>query len=310
MAPELIQLEQIDNHANEFFCVPGELWGQGYATYGGYVAASCYKAAKLAGHERPLLSAQVNFLAPSAVNGYRLTVKPLRVGKGTSIVEVCSWSPNQKTPQDPDVLAAKILFTYGEPRGSNLHVRSKIDSDTMDALIEARANTPDFRTEKSVPLSFLDGFHFRYTKGDRPFANSNRLSHIFAFTRKNGWSVHDPVEFLVLVSDINTPPQMQLLSALSPGSTMTWMLDIAQPLPNTLSDSSWLHVIVQLEHAANGYGAHSGIIVDEQGQVLSSTRQVTAVFERDDASASIKNFTHQITGKGSRAFNSLEPGSR
>ena len=310
MAPELIQLEQIDNHANEFFCVPGELWGQGHATYGGYVAASCYKAAKLAGHERPLLSAQVNFLAPSAVNGYRLTVEPLRVGKGTSIVEVCSWSPNQKVPEDPDVLAAKILFTYGEPRRSNLHVRSKIDNDTMDVLIEARENAMDFPVIKGVVPTVLDQFHFRKTRGGVPFMNSNHLGHAYAFAKKASWKVSDPVEFLVLVSDINPPPQLPILSMPSANSTISWMLDIAQPLPNTLSDSSWLHVIVQLEHAANGYGAHSGIIVDEQGQVLSSTRQVTAVFERDDASASIKNFTHQITGKGSRAFNSLEPGSR
>ena len=307
--PELINLQPIDEAESEFFCVPGEEWGQGFATYGGYVAASCYKAAKQCGHERPLLSAQVNYLAPSPTTGYRIEVEGLRVGKGTSIVEVRTWAPNRKDPDGPEILAAKILFTYGEPRATAIHVSSQIDQATMARLTATRQQRAAFPVLKNIIPTFLDQFHFISVEGAVPYSNSNALGHAFAVSRKQEWRVTDPMEFLVLMSDINPPPQLQLLAMPASASTMTWMLDIAAPLPDSFNDGAWMHVILQLERASNGYGAHSGILMDEDGQVLSSTRQVTAVFETDVGGNSPKHilnrFAFSVGFNLFRAFNGL-----
>ena len=53
MTKELIQLRPLEDQPDTYWCVPGDGWGQGFATYGGYVAASCYKAAKLSGQPGP-----------------------------------------------------------------------------------------------------------------------------------------------------------------------------------------------------------------------------------------------------------------
>ena len=291
---ELINLDPIDGREGHFFCVPGDAWGQGFATYGGYVAASCYKAAKQCGHNRSLLSAQVNYLAPSPTSGYRIEVESLRVGKGTSIVEVRTWAPNRKAPDAPEILAAKILFTYGEPRASAVQVSSQIDQATIQRLNTTRQQRAAFPVLKGIIPTFLEQFHFISVEGAVPYSNSNALGHAFAVARKQDWRVVDPTEFLVLMSDINPPPQLQLLAMPASASTMTWMLDIAAPLPDTYNDSAWMHVILQLERTANGYGAHSGVLTDENGQVLSSTRQVTAVFETDVGSTSPKSILNRF----------------
>ena len=114
-----------------FTVSPGSEWGQGFATYGGYVAASAYRAIRMAGHDRPLLSAQVLFLAPAPVDGYEVQIVPLRVGKGASQIEAQVWGANPKDPEGEAVLTTKILFTLGTPRPASISARQTLAPEQL-----------------------------------------------------------------------------------------------------------------------------------------------------------------------------------
>ena len=276
-----------------FDVVPGQRWSQGFATYGGYVAASALKAARLAGHERPLLSAQVNYLAPSAVTGYQVKIEALRVGRGTSIVQAQVWSGQAKTPDAPPVLSAVILFTFGQPRESEVQISQNLDAEQLKDFECMIAKQPDLLVVKDVVPGFLSNFQVRPLLHGVPFSGKLVQDHVWAFRLEP--SADDTVqEFLLLVSDINPPPIITLLDQPAPASTMTWMASFEHPLPDHLDDG-WIYVVMHQDSAAGGYGSHSTMLFDAQGRHLTSNRQATAHFERNVGQRGMKSIARKLS---------------
>lgn len=285
---------------NTFQALPGEAWGQGFATYGGYVAAAAYRAARMAGHDRPLLSAQINFLAPAATDGFTIEIDPLRVGKGTSVIEARVWSPHPKDPEGDPILASKILFTMGSPREASLSVSQNLEPSQLAEFQRQRDKTADTPALKGVIPAFISQFQFRPFIHGVPFAGGSSQDHAIAF--KPRFELEgSPAEALLLLSDINPPPQLTMMRQPAPASTASWMVTFEDPLRETLA-TDWFYVLIHLDSAGHGYGSHSSMIFDAEGRHVTSNRQATTVFERDVGQQSLKSLPKKLAFRGAYAL--------
>lgn len=281
---------------NRFTVNPGEAWGQGFATYGGYVAAAAYRAARMAGHERPLLSAQINFLAPAATAGFTVEIDPLRVGKGTSVIEARVWSPSPKDLEGEPILASKILFTMGDPRPASLSVSQTLDPDQLSEFEAKRDKTADTPALKGVIPAFISKFQFRPFVNGVPFAGTRGQHHAIAFKPRFDFE-GSAAEALLLISDINPPPQLTLMKQPAPASTASWMITFENPALEDL-EADWFYVLIHLDSTANGYGSHSSLIFDAKGRHVTSNRQATTSFERDVEATTLTSLPRQLAFRG------------
>ena len=273
-----------------YHVVPGEAWSHGFTTYGGYVAAAAYRALRLAGHDRPLLSAQVNFMAPTAASGFEIAVEALRIGKNTSVIEAVVWSrrakdsqknaqentqeDSQKDRESAPVMATKVLFTLGQARKASLTVCQRLSDAQVQAFVQRRDETANV----SIPAHCYTQFHYRPLVQGLLFAGTQALEHAIACRPRFALD-GTAAEALLLLSDINPAPQLCLLDApVGISSTASWMITFEQPALDLL-EADWFYILISLETAANGYGSHTSQVYDSKGRHLSSNRQLTTVFE-------------------------------
>ena len=270
---------------SRYHTVAGKDWSQGRAAYGGYVAAAALRAAILEGHDRPLLSAQVNFLAPASTDGFEIDIEALRVGKGTSVVEARIWSD--------DTLAAKILFTFGLPRGASVAVSQR--SDDLAQWQKLRDHTADTPAIEGMIPGFIRQFQFRPIRDGVPFSSTTSQDHLIAFKPRfdfdGTWA-----EYMLLLSDINPPALLMMVGEPCPASTATWMCKLEFP-QQAEPIKDWFYVAIHLDSAENGYGQHNTMIFDAEGQHVASNHQVTTVFERDGGAKTLKNLPRRLAFK-------------
>ena len=266
---------------------PEAAWSQGFATYGGYVAAAALKAAILEGHDRPLLSAQINFLAPASVDGFEIDIDPLRVGKGTSVIEACVHSNGK--------LAAKLLFTFGVPRPASVAVSQAVEPSILEEWQSLRDQTADTPTLKGIVPGFLSQFRFRPLRDGKPFSSTPSQDHLIAFKPRfafdGTWA-----EYLLLLSDINPPALLMMVDEPCPASTATWMCKLEFPQDHSPAQE-WFYVVIHMDTAANGYGQHNTMIFDAEGRHIASNHQLTTVFERDGGAKTLRNLPRRLAFK-------------
>lgn len=278
------------NAPSKFFCNPEPNWTQGFATYGGYVAAAAYRAARLDGHRRPLLSAQINFLAPAPEHGFHIEICELRVGKGTSVIEasvLTNASKNQK-------IVSKIIFTMGLPRESRLNVYKELGRPEFFELQRLRDQVPDAPQTTGIIPVFMQHFQLRTLINGIPFSNEASTDHVWAFRSKFDLNELDLGELALLFSDISPPPQLMMMPTPSPASSASWMITLEQQ-EITFSKDDWFYVFMALDTARNGYGSHSTALLDKNGQLFSSNRQITTSFEKNLGSSRIKKVASQLS---------------
>ena len=267
---------------------PDPTWGQGFATYGGYVAAAAYRAALLAGHDRPLLSAQVVFLAPAPEAGFEVEIEPLRVGKGTSVIEARVWGQRDGDP----LLTTKILFSLGQPRPSQLDVRHRLPDAAVADLAQRRDRSADAPQVAGLIPAFLQNFQVRPLINGEPFVGASATDHVWAFRPKFDVEALAPGEIALLFSDINLPPQIAMLSTPATASSAAWMMTLEQR-DARYSRDDWFYVLISLDTARQGYGSHGTALFDARGRLLTSNRQVTTAFDRPSDDAPLKRWTFQ-----------------
>ena len=280
---------------NRFDVIPGKAWTQGFATFGGYVAASALRAATLAGHDRLLLSAQVNYLAPLPVEGYSVSIDALRVGKGTSVVEARVTCPNPKDPGAAPILSAQIVFTYGVPRPTSVGVTSCLDPSQLTQFAEQANQDPNMPMLPGVP-PFLHQFDFKPLVGARPFEGLDSVEHAWTIRPKQPLEM-SAQEYALLMSDTNPPPVISLVDKVTPGSTLSWFVSFEHPQPSNVADG-WIYVLMHQDSAAESFGSHATALFDAQGRHLTSNRQITAFFELEVTAPNSKTIARQFKFAG------------
>jgi acyl-CoA thioesterase len=240
--------------------VPQE-WGQGRTLYGGMSAALAYTAVVRAfGDLGPLRSAQFAFIGPAAG---RLTVQPtlLRQGRSSAIASADSHTE--------DGIAARATFVFGAARESLI---------AHDHVPRAAVPPPDtcepfHRSARQLP-GFIARYEYRLAAGAR-ILEPDKLPEFAVWVRLRDGDAADPVATLLAVADALPGAALAAAPRLAPISTMTWAIDLHQPLA---CRPGWHLVRSASEQAAEGYSVQAMRMFNADGAPLASARQVVAVF--------------------------------
>lgn len=235
-----------------------EDWMQGRTSYGGFSAALALEASRqVAPDLPPLRSAQVSFVGPLA-GEVKVRARILRRGRNAS------WVSAEVASEAGVGLTATFVFMG--PVDSALHLH--------DVPAPAGMIAPD------AALSLPEGRNIGFTQHfERRFAlprSETKRPEIAWWVRLKDAEGLDPMVGLLLCADALPPGVMPLLDGWVPVSSMTWLVNLLTPQPQTV-DGWWL-----LRSAGNyserGCSSQDMAIWDAQGNAVATGMQSIALF--------------------------------
>ncbi|MDE2436998.1 MAG: thioesterase family protein [Sphingomonadales bacterium] len=235
-----------------------EAWLQGRTTYGGFSAALALEAARgLASDLPPLRSAQVSFVGPLS-GEVEVRAQILRRGKNAS------WASAEVVSEAGIGLTATFVF-MGPVEQSALHLH---DVPAPEGIIPA---------DKAAPLPARAGPGFA-PNFDRRFAmpqSAERKPEVCWWVRLKDTIGLDPMVQLLLCADM-LPPGVMPLTGPVPVSSMTWLINLLTPLPET-RDGWWL-LRSTGNYAEKGCSSQDMALWNADGVAMAVGMQSIAVF--------------------------------
>ena len=249
-------------------CEPGratlaltEDWMQGRSAFGGLQSALALRAMRtLVAAELPLRTLQTTFVAPAPAGETVATARMLRSGKSAHQVEAT-------IARDGDVLAL-VVGVFGSARASRVsHVPAM-----------PRLSHPVDRPLPHLPEvlpRFLQHFDARWVEGDLPFSGSSATRS----TVELGLRDEGPADesHVVALADFIPPVALSWMPGPTPGSSVTWMLELLLDRFDHLPLQGW-RVDAELVAARDGYTSQSTTIWTPHGQAAALSHQSMVVF--------------------------------
>ncbi len=236
-----------------------ELWMQGRTSYGGFSAAMALEAARrLADDLPPLRSAQISFVGPLA-GEVEVQARFLRRGRNAS------WVSAEVTSEAGVGLTATFVF-MGPVEASTLHL-NHVPPPAGLISPEDAAPFPEGRGP-----SFAAQF-------DRRFAllrSETKEPELNWWVRVKEAEGLDPMVALLLVADALPPGVMPLMEAWSPVSSMTWLMNLLTPLPQTTD--GWYLLRAAGNYAEKGCSSQDMAIWNADGTAIAVGMQAIAIF--------------------------------
>ncbi len=254
-------IDSLIQEGDDYVIDAPEQWAQGRTLYGGMTAALSYGALKRAHGDLGLLrSAQFSFVGPAA-GRLRLRSNVLRRGRASATVCVDCYSK--------DGLAARSMFTFGGARESQvIHTFMP----TFEAPPPEQCE-PFHKTSKPLP-GFLGQFEFRLAVGARLF-EPEKPPEFGIWTRFRDDDEGDGVAALLALADAIPCAAMANFPKPAAVSTMSWSLDLVQPLA---ANQGWRLIWSSSVRAADGYSLQNMRVYSQAGELLADARQVVAIF--------------------------------
>jgi acyl-CoA thioesterase len=241
-----------------FAAIVPEDWMQGRTTYGGFSAALALEAARVLAPELPpLRSAQISFVGPLA-GEIEVRARFLRRGRNAS------WVNAEITGAAGVGLTATFVFMG--PVDSSLHLHDVpppscwIAHDRAVPLPEGRR--PTFAA------------HF-----DAAFAlprAEQKQSELAWWMRLRDRDGLDPMVELLLMGDALPPGVFPLIGRATAISSMTWILNLLTPLPQT--EDGWFLLRSAGNYAEQGCSSQDMGMWNTQGEAVAVGMQSIALF--------------------------------
>jgi acyl-CoA thioesterase len=243
----------------------GADWSQGRASFGGIVAALGNEAMRrLVAPERPLRGLDVTFVGPAFPGEVQLQAEILRVGKVITIAHSRILSAGQ--------VAATLTGIYGVARPSRLNLPPEAPEgapppESLPATQPLPAsNAPHFAQHFDIRL--IAGSHW-------PFVGA-ATSHSKAYIRHRDPSALTESHLVGLLDCIWTP-SLQMLSAVTPSSSLNWRLEFLRH-DYSFAPQAWWRIDTRTNAAAEGYISHSSVVLDPNAVPAAFSHQLVAVF--------------------------------
>lgn len=235
-----------------------EDWMQGRTTYGGFSAALALEAARgLADDLPPLRSAQVSFIGPLA-GEVEVRARILRRGRNAT------WISAEVTSEGKVGLAATFVFMG--PVESKLHLSQM---PAPEGMIAPEDSIP---FPEKVGPGFTQHFDRRYALPRQ----TTPLPELNWWVRLKDNEGLDPFVSLLLCADALPPGVMPLLDKWSPISSMTWLVNLLTPLPQTRD--GWWMLRAAGNYAENGCSSQDMAIWNADGAPIAAGMQSIAIF--------------------------------
>jgi acyl-CoA thioesterase len=243
-------------------------WGQGRTLFGGLSAALAFKKLRSnTDSTRPLRSLAVNFCGQTLVNTpFSINEQLLSAGKSISQINGQVLQNNR--------IVTQVCACFGDERASDIEISSpKIELPEL-------GNNPRLNYAKGLTPEFVQHFEFEYCKGQFPFSNSpkNELAGWVHF-KESGETFTEA--HLIALIDAWPPTVLQKLKTPAPCASISWNLEIVQPLSllkSPLQADTWLYYDAEIKQAHHGYAHTEAKIYTPDGTLLALSRQLIAVY--------------------------------
>lgn len=244
--------------AGGFIAEIPETWMQGRTSYGGFSSALALHAAqRLADDLPPLRSAQVSFVGPLA-GEVAVTAKLLRRGRNAS------WISAEVASDAGVGLVATFVF-MGAVEQSALHLHNVPAPHNLVPLAQA-APLPE-RAGPSFAPHLERRFALPSTDTPEP--------EICWWERLRDSEGLDPMVALLLIADA-LPPGVMPLTGSVPISSMTWLINLLTPLPQT--DDGWWLLRAAGNYAEKGCSSQDMTVWNARGEAVAVGMQSIALF--------------------------------
>jgi len=236
-------------------------WMQGRAVFGGLQAVLALQAMRgLVPDEIPLRALQVTFLAPCNSSHIEARAAVLREGK--SVVQAEARLTDGENP------LAVVTAVFGRPRTSRLH--------RMPVMPEVgRDNAREFPYIPGVVPAFIQHFSATWLRGGIPFSGVEDPELVVELGMKG--EAGSSESHVVAMADFVPPIGLSWMKEPTPGSSVTWMLEILTEQVDDLPMDGW-RVDAEMVAADSGYTHQSLMLWGPQGQPVALGRQTMVVF--------------------------------
>lgn len=232
-----------------------DAWLQGRTAYGGLSSAlALHVAQRCAPDMPPLRSAQVAFVGPLA-GDVTVAATLLRRGRNAAFV--------QADVTGDAGLGLRATFVFMRP------IESRVDHRRGEAPCPPPpADAALLRGIPAIPFTQqFEMFDPPVEAGPAEWLRWIRLAD------RTGL---DPTIELLAVADALPPAALKLLGGPAPVSSMTWLLNLLDPVPAT-TDGWWL-LRARTDHAAAGNSSQAMTIWNAAGQTIAEHMQSVAIF--------------------------------
>jgi acyl-CoA thioesterase len=238
-----------------------EDWLQGRSAFGGLQAALALRAMReMVPPEMPLRTLQVTFLAPVPAGSLTIRAACLRQGRSAMHVEASLCDGAQ--------VLCRLLGVFGSARASALDFQPEQQSVVASAAKELHY------VEGLMP-AFTQHFRARWLRGDLPFSGGSQRQSVLRLSLCDDGQ---PDETHVLAfADFIPPIALSMFDRSTPGSSLTWMIELLRDRYDDLGLDDW-RVDAELLAARDGYTSQSVMLWGPRGEPVALSRQSMVVF--------------------------------
>lgn len=239
----------------------GADWLQGRSAFGGLQAALALRAMRgLVPEELALRTLQVTFLAPVPAGSVTIRVVCLRRGRSAMHVEASLYAGEQ--------VLLRQLGVFGSARPSALDFQP----EQAPVLATAARELP---CDPATMPAFFQQFRARWLRGDLPFSGGTQRESVVELSLRDEGP---PDETYVLAfADFIPPLAFGMFTEPTPGSSLTWMLELLRDRYDDLGLEDW-RVDATLLAARDGYTNQSVMLWGPRGEPVALSRQSMVVF--------------------------------
>jgi len=235
-----------------------ETWLQGRTAFGGLSAAIALHCAMQSDTDLPpLRSAQVSFIGPLA-GPILVTAHRLRRGKNAAFI--------QADVESEAGLGLRCTFVFMRA------IESEVDYATTTLPAFPKPEPGDTTYKGHPHVAFTKNFEFL----DRREGPELLPAEWLRWTRLNEREGLDPMVELIAVADCLPPAALRLLGRNVPMSSMTWILNVLGPQPQT--EDGWWLLRSNADYARAGSSSQTMAIWNSAGEQVAEQMQSVAVF--------------------------------
>ncbi|MBV8049355.1 MAG: thioesterase family protein [Paludibacterium sp.] len=261
---EILQsVQRATDSAGGFTAEVSDDWAQGRTLFGGIQAALAVQAMRcLAPDAPPLWSLHTTFVAPLPPGRIRLQTQVLRQGRAAVQMEA--------RLMDGEQVAAVCVAVFGGLRESAVRVEP-----VPPAALPAREPGPALPFIPGVVPNFTQHYGYRWWEGGIPFSGAKTPGNRVLLRQRDEGALDEAQ--IVALADAIPPAALSMVSAPTPGSTLSWALEFVRH-PAAVPSEGWWRVDVDLVAARDGYSNQDTHLFGPDGELVALARQVVAVF--------------------------------
>jgi acyl-CoA thioesterase len=238
-----------------------EDWLQGRSAFGGLQAALALRAMReLVPLDMPLRSLQTTFVAP--VPAGTVSIRAQRLREGRSAIQV------EASLCDGEQTLCRLLGVFGRARPSVL------DFQPVQQLVENTAAPELLYVEGRMP-AFTQHFRARWLRGDLPFSGGHQRENVLQLSLRDEGPVDET--HVLAFADFIPPIALSMFAAPTPGSSLTWMIELLRDRYGDLALNNW-RVDAELIGVRDGYTNQSVMLWGPGGEPVALSRQSMVVF--------------------------------